>query len=198
MIELIGYLGSALVVLSMLMSSVVKLRVINTIGSGIFAAYALMIHSYPTALMNACLVGINIYNLLKQRQKGPSYDLVDAAQRDGLLHYLLDYYREDIQAYFPAFSEGGEAERAYIVCHKGNPAGVLLGNDSGPGTVNVLLDYSTPTYRDCSIGTYLYAKLPSLGVHTLVFAEQESQAHAAYLTKMGFVQKGGAYIKALD
>ena len=40
MIELIGYLGSALVVASMLMSSVVKLRVINTIGSGIFAAYA--------------------------------------------------------------------------------------------------------------------------------------------------------------
>ena len=69
MIELIGYLGSALVVVSMLMSSVVKLRVINTIGSGIFAAYALMIHSYPTALMNICLVGINIYNLLKLRDR---------------------------------------------------------------------------------------------------------------------------------
>ena len=48
MIELVGYLGSALVVASMLMSSVVKLRVINTLGSGIFAVYALMIHSYPT------------------------------------------------------------------------------------------------------------------------------------------------------
>ena len=75
---------------------------------------------------------------------------------------------------------------------------MLLGTDLGQGTLRVMLDYSTPTYRDCSIGTYLYAKLPSLGVHTLVFAEQESQAHAAYLTKMGFVQKGGAYIKALD
>ena len=45
MIEMLGYLGSALVVASMLMSSVVKLRVINTIGSGIFAVYALIIHS---------------------------------------------------------------------------------------------------------------------------------------------------------
>ena len=43
MIEMVGYLGSALVVASMLMSSVIKLRVINTVGSGIFAAYALMI-----------------------------------------------------------------------------------------------------------------------------------------------------------
>ena len=80
MIELIGYLGSALVVASMLMSSVVKLRVINTIGSGIFAAYALMIHSYPTALMNACLVGINLYNLAKLTRKERSYDLVEGAQ----------------------------------------------------------------------------------------------------------------------
>lgn len=77
MIEMIGYLGSALVVASMLMSSVVKLRIINTIGSGIFAAYALMIHSYPTALMNVFLVGINVYNLVKLSQKDRSYDLVE-------------------------------------------------------------------------------------------------------------------------
>ena len=37
MVEMIGYLGSILVVVSMLMSSVVRLRIINTIGSGIFA-----------------------------------------------------------------------------------------------------------------------------------------------------------------
>ena len=42
MIEMIGYLGSILVLISMLMSSVIKLRVINTIGSGIFCVYALM------------------------------------------------------------------------------------------------------------------------------------------------------------
>lgn len=65
MIEMIGYLGSVLVVVAMLMSSVVKLRIINTIGASIFAVYALIIQSYPTALMNICLVVINIYNLMK-------------------------------------------------------------------------------------------------------------------------------------
>ena len=64
-IELAGYLGSTLVVVSMLMSSVVKLRVINTIGSVISATYALIIHSYPLALMNICLIIINCYNLIK-------------------------------------------------------------------------------------------------------------------------------------
>ena len=197
MIEMIGYLGSALVVASMLMSSVVKLRIINTIGSGIFAAYALMIHSYPTALMNVFLVGINVYNLVKLSQKDRSYDLVEGTWGEGLLRYLLDYYREDIQTYFPGFTPDCGADRAYIVCCNGNPAGVLLGIDGGQGTLQVLLDYSTPTYRDCSIGTYLYSRLPSRGVHTLVFSGKESQAHAAYLTKMGFAKKDGAYVKNL-
>lgn len=172
MVEMIGYLGSILVVVSMLMSSVVKLRVINTIGSGIFAAYALMIHSYPTALMNACLVGINLYNLARLNQKDRAYNLAEAAAGDGLLSCLLDHYREDILTYFPGFTGAGEGERAYVVFCGGDPAGVLLGTEAEQGTLKVTLDYSTPTYRDCSIGTYLYGKLPSKGVHTLVLRER--------------------------
>lgn len=197
MVEMIGYLGSILVVVSMLMSSVVKLRVINTIGSGIFAAYALMIHSYPTALMNACLVGINLYNLVRLNQKDRAYDLTEAATGDGLLCYLLDHYRADILTYFPRFTGAGEGERAYVVFCGGDPAGLLLGTEVEQGTLKVALDYSTPTYRDCSIGTYLYGKLPSKGVHTLIF-EGGSKAHAAYLTKMGFTKENGAYVKRLD
>ena len=58
-IEAVGYLGSFLVLVSFLMTSVVKLRIVNTIGSLIFMIYALIIKSYPTAVMNACLVLIN-------------------------------------------------------------------------------------------------------------------------------------------
>lgn len=197
MIEMIGYLGSALVVVSMLMSSVIKLRVINTVGSAIFTVYALIIHSYPTALMNACLIGINICNLVKLTRKDKSYDLVECAPGDGLLRYLLDHYASDIRTYFPGFSPDSGADRAYLVCCGGEPAGVLLGTDKGQGILQVLLDYSTPTYRDCSIGAYLYANLGPRGVRTLVYAEQESQAHADYLTKMGFVKQDGAYVKEL-
>lgn len=67
LIEMFGYLGSILVVISMLMTSVKKLRIVNSVGAGIFAVYALIIHSYPTALMNTCLVLINLYNLAKMR-----------------------------------------------------------------------------------------------------------------------------------
>lgn len=198
-IEMVGYLGSILVVVSMLMSSVIKLRVINTIGSGIFAIYALIIHSYPTALMNFCLVAINVYNLVKLSKKEQSYDLVDVKNDDHLLNYILDYYHSDIKKYFPGFAGNSSAlDRAYIVCCHGNPAGVLLGKEDREGVMDVALDYSLPVYRDCSVGAYLYSKLPAKGIHTLLYSEKETETHSAYLAKMGFAKENGVYTKKLD
>lgn len=101
-IELAGYLGSVLVVVSMLMSSVVKLRIINTAGSIISATYALIIQSYPLALMNICLIIINIYNLARLLRSNEPYDLVDVKTDDIFLTYFLHYYQQDIQNFFPA------------------------------------------------------------------------------------------------
>ena len=87
-IEAIGYLGSALVLVSFLMASVVKLRVVNTIGSVIFTAYAFIIHSYPTAIMNVCLVLINIYYLVKMSNTKVDYSIVRVNTKDALVSYL--------------------------------------------------------------------------------------------------------------
>ncbi|MCI9025480.1 MAG: YgjV family protein [Dorea sp.] len=196
LIEMVGYLGSVLVVVSMLMSSVIKLRVINTIGSGIFAVYALIIHSYPTALMNFCLVSINVYNLVKLSRKDQSYDLIDAKAGDGMLHYILEYYKNDICKFFPGFAGvSAELDQAYVVCCNGDPAGVLLGREQEKGVVEVKLDYSVPAYRDCSVGAYLYSKLPEKGIHTLTYSEKGSDTHTAYLMKMGFARENGIYVR---
>ena len=85
LIEAIGYAGSALVLVSFLMSSVVKLRIVNTVGSLIFAIYALIIRSYPTAVMNICLVCINLYYLWKLRHKDSSYRLLSLQQGEAFV-----------------------------------------------------------------------------------------------------------------
>lgn len=69
-VELVGYLGSILVVVSVLMTSMVKLRIVNSIGASIFTVYALIIQSYPTALMNFSLVVINLYYLARMKKEG--------------------------------------------------------------------------------------------------------------------------------
>lgn len=197
MIELAGYLGSTLVVVSMLMSSVVKLRVINTIGSVISASYALIIHSYPLALMNICLIVINCYNLAKLFKSQQQYDLICVNTKEAFLSWFIAHYRQDILHFFPEAEEAvSAADTGYIVCCDAAPAGLLLGNVRETGVLEISVDYSTPAYRDCSVGKYLYSKLPEQGIRKLVYAG-ETEKHEEYLGKMGFVKKDGVYEKAL-
>lgn len=198
LIEIFGYIGSVLVVVSMLMSSVVKLRIINTIGSIISGTYALIIGSFPLALMNFCLIVINVYNLFKLLKSEQQYDLIDVKIEDAFLSYFLEYYKNDIQIYFPGFKmDNMLVNQVYIVCCNGNPAGVLLGKKKEEGIIDIEIDYSIPLYRNCSIGNYLYSKLPEKGIHTLIFARKESEAHISYLNKMGFVKENNMYLKKL-
>ncbi len=197
LIELFGYLGSAMVVISMLMSSVVKLRVINTIGSVISGTYALIIGSFPLALMNICLVVINVYNLRKLLVTKQQYHLVKCHAGDGSLLFFLDQYRGDILTYFPDFELPDlSVDVVYTVFCNAAPAGVLLGRKDGDGRVRVSLEYTTPVYRDCSIGKYLYDKLPGLGIKTLAVA-QCAETHRPYLEKMGYRQEDSGYVKEL-
>ena len=196
-LEIIGYIGSFLVVISMLMSSIIKLRVINTIGSVISGIYAVICGALPLALMNLCLIIINVVNLVKLLGAKMPYELVEGSAGDSLVKYFLDYYRDDIKTFFPAFAGADTGvNSAFITCCQGTPIGLLLGNRQGD-TVDLVVDYTTPAYRDCSAGKYLHGKLPEAGVHTLRFAQPLTDQHKGYLEKMGYTQKDGAWQLAL-
>ena len=197
LIELFGYLGSALVVVSMLMSSVVKLRIINTVGSVIFAIYALIIHSYPTAVMNFFLVGINVYNLAKLMKTDKAFEMVETDAKDSFVEYFLNHYKEDIKNFFPAFTFDAEAQDvAMMICCGANPAGIMLGKKTADGEIEIHLDYTTPAYRDCSVGHYLCSCLQEKGFKRLVFHEV-SNDHEWYLAKMGYTKEGDIFLREL-
>lgn len=64
-LEIFGYLGTAFVLLSMMMTSINKLRFFNILGSAISAIYALFTHTMPVFFLNAGLIIINIVQLIK-------------------------------------------------------------------------------------------------------------------------------------
>ena len=197
-LELMGYLGSVLILVSMLMTSVVRLRVINLIGSAIFAVYALLIKSYPTAFLNACLVGINVYQLLKLKRKtGKGYEIQRLNGGDGFAEWLMGKYGDDMKKYFPGVTrESILRSEGFAVLMDDCAAGVILGTRRD-GAFEVLLDYATPTYRDCSVGRFVYAKLPSFGITELT-CRAGVREHTAYLEKMGFeLRSDGVYFKRL-
>ena len=61
--EIIGYVASLLVAVSLMMRSVLKLRVINLLGAAVFTLYGLLISAYPVTVMNLFIMLIDLYYL---------------------------------------------------------------------------------------------------------------------------------------
>ena len=69
-VEILGYAGTALVVLSFLNRSMLKLRLLNTLGAAIITLYAFLIDAWPMVLLNALLAGINGYHYVVLVREG--------------------------------------------------------------------------------------------------------------------------------
>ncbi len=67
--EIIGYIGTALVIISMLMTSLTRLRIINLCGALLSMLYALSAAAYPVVLLNASLMVIQVVQLIRARRK---------------------------------------------------------------------------------------------------------------------------------
>ena len=67
-IEIIGYIGTAVVLISMLMTSITKLRIINMCGGALSAIYAFITGAMPVVVLNVALITINTVQLIRERQ----------------------------------------------------------------------------------------------------------------------------------
>ena len=195
-LELFGYLGTALVLISMMMTSVVKLRIFNLAGSVISMIYALCTGTWPVVLLNFGLAGIQIGQLLRLRRTKVSFTQVEAGGEDKLLLHFLESCREDIASFFPGYQYlPGEGKQVHMVYDGMEAVGVLIGTPEGD-TFRAELDYVTRKYRDCSIAAFLLDCLKEAGF-AAVEEPQVSQAHDQYLRKMGFAEAQGGFRKTL-
>jgi len=65
----IGYLAMATVLISFLMKSVNKLRIVNTVGCLLFVFYGIMLSplSKPIVITNTAILCINLFYLFKKK-----------------------------------------------------------------------------------------------------------------------------------
>ncbi len=85
---------------------------------------------------------------------------------------------------------------AYTIFCEGVPAGIFLGKKEADGVLSVNMDYTTPVYRDCSVGRFLYSRLKEEGFKKVICSEVH-EAHKSYIGKMGFCEENGVYVKEL-
>ena len=64
-IEWVGYAASIMIAISLLMTDVIKLRLLNTVGCLLFVIYGFIVGAYPVAVANIAIILINLYHLYK-------------------------------------------------------------------------------------------------------------------------------------
>lgn len=197
--EVIGYAASALVAISLMMSSILRLRLINLVGSAAFALYGLLIHAYPVAAMNGFIVLINVYYLYRMLRTREYFRLLSVEPDSQYLRQFLSFYEREIQRFLPGFDHTPRPDDLTVfVLRDMVPAGLLIGRSEGGGTLCVTLDFVIPQYRDFKIGRYLFTQerdfFRSRGFREIQ-SEPGNTVHAAYLRRMGFVPgaAGGRY-----
>ena len=68
-VEIVGILATLLVFAGMSFKTTtikgsIWIRVLNIAGSIVFVVYGCLVPAYSTAILNACLVGVNTYHLV--------------------------------------------------------------------------------------------------------------------------------------
>ena len=198
----IGYFASAVIALSMTMSSIVKFRWVNLVGALTFSIYGMLIGAFPVMLLNGIIVLVDLYYLYRIYTKKNLFDSIEVRGDNKYLLKFIDYYQKDIRKFFPDFKYNPKMNTvSFFVLRNMNVAGIFLAHREDNDTLKVGLDYVIPQYRDYKNGKYVYGtlreKFKKAGFKRIE-AEDVSESHAKYLEKLGFntVAKG-VYVKDL-
>ena len=193
--EGIGYAASLIILVSLLMTNVFRLRLINGVGSVFFSMYGWMIGSWPVCLINLVIAGIDGWYLLKAMRVSAFYDLAPAASVGGeyLKRFFLFHERE-LMKYAPGLTlEDLQGACTCLIFRNMLPVGLFSYRQAGEDA-QIVIDFMIPEYRDFKAGLYLYR------IKRMHFKEQGiKRFHAVarhpsqpkYYRKNGFVREDG-------
>ena len=190
---LIGYLGSAFVVTSLAMRSILKLRLVGLAGAVTFVIYGYLIGAWPIVWTNVVILLIHLHFLREIRRSEDYFQILEVRRESNYLRCFMDHYTEDIERAWPGFVyHPQENVLTLFILRDLVPAGLLVARVRDADTLELELDYAIPGYRDFKIGRYLYSKgaLKGRGYSTIV-AETRGDRAADYLSKMGFSRETG-------
>lgn len=191
MLEIIGYIGSILVAISLLMSNVLRLRVINLIGSLIFVFYGFALRAYAVAIANLFVVIVDAYYIHSLKNKKDIFKFVKTSPQDSLLKYFLSYNGKDIISFFPRFTDISlDRAECFLIMRNISVVGAFIFRKEGK-EIKVIVDYVIADYRDLKNAICFYnsaqVNAEFAGFEKIV-AETDNKHHIKYLKLIGFEQ----------
>ena len=202
-LDFIGWLGSALLIYSVMQARVLRFRVLNLAASAILAGFNGVLAIWPMVAMNIALCGINLWHirtLVTTRHDEATYEVLEVGPQDEYLRHILRVHEADILRYQPDFIWDGAAHgaTAFLVTRGDETVGVVLVRDGGAGTAQLVLDYVTPRFRDFSPGEFVWRHSTALRDRGFRVVVTPSTMVAPYYSKLGFEPlDDGSYVLAL-
>lgn len=202
-IEIIGYLGSVLIAVSLMMKNIYYLRRINLIGASTFAVYGLLVGAIPVFILNSFISLVDIYYIWEAKKKKEYFTLLKIEQtNDPLLNKFLNFYKDDINKFFPDFQRSKiEEDKSFFILRNLIPVGLFVYKELAPTEIIIELDYAIPDYRDLKNARFVYFAQSNhfnKNGYKILRVDTKVIAHIKYLKKIGFkeISKGtGTYIK---
>lgn len=192
-LEVVGWAGSAVLIVSLLQSRVLRLRQLNLVASVVLVFYNAVVGVWPMLGMNLAIVGINLWHLAKLRREGGGFSVVEVRPDDPVLAGLLARHGDDIARFNPGTDlDAPDVDLAGLVLRGDETVGVVLARDDGGGTARIVLDYVTPRYRDVRPGRHVYGAsgfFTDRGYRRVV-APTGMRANDGYLHHVGFRRVG--------
>ncbi|MHA7861890.1 hypothetical protein ACX1DX_11010 [Tessaracoccus sp. Y36] len=202
-LEIVGWLGSILVVWSLTLGRVLRFRWMNLTGSVIAAVYNGIIEVWPFMAMNAVIVLINIYwlsRLYRERHDAAVYEVVPVSPNDAYLARVLSVHADDIAAthtgFRPELLNRGD-RHAWLVVRGDETVGVTVVRDAGNGEGIVELDWVSPRFRDFTPGEFVHRRsgiFEELGLERVVVERPEKHL-TEYLSRVGFAPEGDRWVR---
>ncbi len=189
-LEWIGYTASAIIAISMTMSSIVKFRLINLVGAALFSTYGFLIGSLPVALLNCFIVAVDIYYLAGIFSKKEVFETMRVRNDNKYLLRFLDFHKKEIRQFFPDFNYDPELNTlSFFVLRDMSVAGLFLARREDTNILRVGLDYVIPEYRDFKNGKFIFHRLSDAFIaegYAKIVSEGHTPIHKKYLKKIGF------------
>ena len=201
-LDVVGWIGSGLLVWSLLQTRLLRLRALNLVGCLVLIGYNGAVRVWPMVGLNVVLAGINLWYLgtmLATRHDERTYQVVQVGTGDDFLAHVLRTHSADIARFNPGFrpAADGPDRSAFLVLRGDDLVGVVLVRAVDPATAQVELDYVTKRFRDFTPGEFVYRRSRLFTDRGYRRVLTPPGMVTPYYDRLGFRREGDSYVLEL-
>jgi hypothetical protein len=198
-LDLFGWAGSALLIVSLLQARVLRFRVLNLTAGLMLVVFNALVGVWPMVAMNLATSAINVWfisRLVRSRHDEAAFQVLGVPSDDVYLAHVLGVHRSDVLRHQPDFSWDGvpQADRFPFLVLKGDETVGVVIIRGDADTAHVELDYVTRRFRDFSPGEFVWRRsglLHDLGFRRVVTSPSMVDP---YYERVGFRREGASYV----